>query len=102
MNWFKAIWSEYVRAIKLTFATNDDTEVPRNPFTRWRTNGWTSDRHLRAGFYLAGPIFVAIVFPAIFWLKSSQWQIPCMFGGAVIANIIWLGYAAWSRRKSGE
>ena len=101
MGWLKAIMSEFSRAMKMTFMSRELSEK-RDLLGRQRRTSWTSDRHLRTGYYFAAPVFIALGVPVMFWMKPSVLQIPLLLAIALLANGIWLGYAAWSRQRSGE
>jgi hypothetical protein len=92
MNWPRAIYDEGKRTAQMTFGA----------MLAGERGSWIQDRHLLKGYFLGLLAFVPGV--AIFFLIRPKliWIIPILFPFAIAANLIWFGYAAWSRNKEAS
>lgn len=93
MNWPRAIRDEIKTAFELTLAGQGSRD----------RKGWLADRHLRSGFILGLLPFLFGVAFLISRLRTAEvqgWIV--MFLCAIVSNLVWLGYAAWSRNRELE
>jgi hypothetical protein len=95
VNWPRAIADEILLVWKMTFSN-------RNFFAREKRVDWTSDRHLRNGFLLAIPVFVVPVVLFKLRMHDGVTDVLAMLGFAILSNLVWMGYAAWSRARSTQ
>ena len=95
VNWPKAIADEILLVWKMTFSNGGF-------FARGRREDWTKDRHLRNGFLLAIPVFFVPVLLFNLTVLDGVASVLAMFGFAILSNLVWLGFAAWSRARSSE
>lgn len=93
-SWLSSVAKEIGIVFQMTFV---------EPLLKGRLNdgGWLKDRHLRNGFLIAAPLFLAGTFFAVFVARHEPvLQFFVLFGVAVGTNLLWLSYAAWSRRRT--
>lgn len=64
---------------------------------------WLTDKHLRTGYILSMLAFIpAVIAFLLLYRKSFALAFGVVAGLSLIANMIWLGYAAHSRAKEGD
>jgi amino acid permease len=71
-------------------------------FAHGKREDWTRDRHLRNGFLLAVPVFFMPVVLFRLHVLDGVASVLAMFGFAILSNLVWLGFSAWSRARASE
>jgi hypothetical protein len=89
MNWFAGIANEMKIMFRMTFVDPVRAGKLSDP-------GWFRDPHLRKGFILGLPLFLVPVVAFFTGRITFWWVFPFVIG----ANLVHLGYAAWSRARS--
>jgi len=94
MKWMSAIGHEIKSVLKLSLADLGSVGLKRRV-------GWLQDKHLRTGYFLCIPIFILVI-PTILFVHSSPIRIGLILLLVIVSNLVWLGFAAWSRSKESQ
>lgn len=95
MRVLQAIFNEIKIATTMTFV---------EPYRAGKKHdaGWAKDRHLRNGFLIAAPMFFLAGLAINTNGQSFGHNFLPLLGCALVSNLIWFGYAAWSRSRSSR